>query len=302
MYTGGKLGTIDDIAHLIRNFRFFFSILIVDFDKSEAWKAIAQYEAVLNSKDGSRWAHKAASQNQVGLNLFIELQMILSNFLAIGNDMKLVKALREGAPIDPLNYQEACEFAASATLVVTRTARSHTLTGFDHIPTAETLFPQLGLQGDVKPAASPATPSAPQRAAKRVTPIQQGGGGNNEPRNKRVAGAHEQPHVEREPLNEAALASIEIAKQKGFLTWDSDTKKLPSCRIFVKMGTMTNKERICMQFVTIGGYCKYKKKCKCAHVLSFAALPETVQKEFADFVEKTPGLAFLPNSGPPGTD
>lgn len=319
MYTGGRLSTVDDIAHLIRNFRFFFGIFITNFDESEAWKAIAQFETVLHSKGGSRLAQLAESQAQVGLNLFIEVQMIFSNFMAIGNDMKLVKAAKEGAPIDPDNYREACEFATAAALDLGRAARAHKITGYDHIPPAEALFPQLGLQADrLTPSGGGGATAAAggnrngagggaslRAAPKRASP----NGHTNAPRkNNRAAvvspangkGESSGPDATAAAATKAAAkqAQIDNAKKRGFLTWDCD-KKLPNCTVRVK--TATSNERICIHFIARGGHCSFGSTCRSAHPTKLTDLPAEAQVALAAWVEKTTGMDFVPDPNTPGT-
>jgi hypothetical protein len=189
-----------------------------------------------------------------------------------------------------------------------RAARSHKIAGYDHIPPAEALFPQLGLRADsVPPSGGGATAAAnrngaggeaPLRPLKRATP---NGRGDALPRKNNRAAVVSPPNNGEPGPDAATQAKIENSKKKGFLTWEGHDKRLPSCPVRVKMGAMTSHERICIHFIAQGGHCSYGNRCRSAHPTKFAELPAEAQTALAAWVGKTAGLAFVPDRDTPGT-
>ena len=80
LYIGGLLRMGTDMKHAISNFRFIASLITPDFDKSEMWKALKEYEGTLQSDNGRRFIDTQGHNVSIALNLLLDCQEIVAPF------------------------------------------------------------------------------------------------------------------------------------------------------------------------------------------------------------------------------
>jgi hypothetical protein len=111
LYTEGKMATGDDIKRMLCNFRMIMRAFCPDFEKSELWKCLSRIEITLHDKKGGDFIAAAAGAPQFALNLFVDIQSVLSQFVEVANTAVYRTALTNGDPISPQAYQQANSLA-----------------------------------------------------------------------------------------------------------------------------------------------------------------------------------------------
>ena len=100
-------------------------------------------------------------------------------------------------------------------------------------------------------------------------------------------------------LDEATVAN---RKQQGMLVFDASktrNRRLPNCPILEQLSDKKTPERLCMKFMTQGFFCA-GNPCPLVHHAKLQHFKTPAkQKEFIEFVKKTPGLSWADGKAPP---
>jgi hypothetical protein len=282
LYIDGKLSTAEDIKTLLCNLRIIGLAMCSTFEESEMWKALAAGENVLRTINGGHWISLAGNDNpQVALNLLVDFQDVLNQYVQIANTSEYRTALADKEPISPVAYQRANALGEEITKTLfAAVQRSHLGQYQTNIPVVSRAFTHMRL---------------PARGGRGAPP-------NGAPPNDTMPrGPAPNPAVPRNPGR--ANAQMPAGEQeRGFLKW-SGSGPPPICHVTVKLSTMDSAERICTKFCVQGSVCNYGTRCKFAHPTAFHQIPNTPAKEaFVTFVKRAPNLAFMQGQGPPGTN
>jgi hypothetical protein len=281
LYIGGRLATGTDIKTTICNFRLVCMAICPEFEASELWKALSTYETILHSENGKRWINLGFRYPQVAMNLLVDIQDTINQFVQIANVTEYRTAIANEDPVSPKAYQQASALGVEIYTSLFADVQRSTLGPFvNHIPVVSEAFPHLRLQ----PRAGVPSSGAAAR------------GSANQPAPKQPA-----PRSGANPTN-PPTGDTTLLQQKGFVKW-SGPGAPPICPVSVRLPAMANTERICIRFCAQGCHCGYGTRCKFAHPTGFSQIPNAPAKEaFTAYVKKTPGLDFIQGQSPPGTN
>lgn len=328
LYIGGSLNCGEDTIATLANWRVLGNIITDDYDVSEMRKGLWCFAKNFYSAPGQLWLRRIAATPQVPLNLLIAAQDIIAAYFLIAMVPEYRDAVMGGAPVHPDPFMEANVLAKGVANDLYTAVVRNTLLLYSHIPLVSTVLPHLRLSvtphhpivfNDINPPVAAGYheqaffggggkfPHQPVRAA----PQQQGGGFGG---GGRGGGAGRGAYPGRDNNNRAGVAPFARAiqqedaraangKHHGFLTYSmmgGGPRTPPVCDVSVKLANMPSRERVCILFATKGYFCPHGDKCKQAHIPAFHRVPQAVQALIRGFVERTPGLAFVPNLNPPG--
>jgi len=285
--SGGRLEGGRDVHLAVCNLRAFFLTAIPIPEDCLVFKKLFQYLKVLSSPDGRNWLTAHRHNLAIPVHLYQECQHILGMFLSVASRPTLRATLKDGGTIHVDNYAQAVKSSDLMIDKLRSIVGGNTLGDFQWPPPCLSWFP---------PLSSGMISSAPSR-----TPT------NSRPTNTRPTVSPDGPSNSRpsdgKKLRVLSQDDINKCKESGLLIYDSvvtGDRKLPPCPVHDKAKGGSTSERLCMQFITRGHYCS-RPKCPYPHVFKLASMPEPKRSELIKFVKLTPGLAFAPGQGPPGT-
>jgi hypothetical protein len=340
LFIAGSLKTGDDVIATLANFRQLGLLITADYDESECHKVLTEYaKGGLLSIYGREFIGLSSAVRQVPVNMLLEVQQIFGRYGAIGKISEYRDAVTNGEPIHPRVYADAMVFAkVIMTEAHNAFQRLDSRHYSDRIPVIVDYLPHLaifrpGQHGAAYQEYQPPAQGQPRgqnQGGGRVTPLLgdlrrvqimtppaavgdpvhiRGGGGGGRGGGAGAFGAFRRegdPRAGNGGAGGGDIAAIDEAKKtKGFLTYTppagSRFPTPPPCPVFIQIGNMPGKERVCMRFCAQGLFCPTTSRCQLAHVAAFDRLPADVQEAFKTYVTRTPGLAFAPGQGPSGT-
>ena len=212
-------------------------------------------------------------------------------FLSVASRPTLRATLRDGGTIHVDNCTQAVKASDLMIDKLCSIVGGNTLGDFQWNPPCLPWFAPLSFR-------APSTPAHTRPSTTQATP---------RPTNTRPTVSPDGPTTTRPSDGKKARVlsqeDIQRCKESGLLIYDSavtGVHKLPLCPVHDKAKGGSTSERLCMQFITRGHFCS-RPKCPYPHVFKLASMPEPKRSELTKFVTLTPGLAFAPGQGPPGT-
>jgi hypothetical protein len=294
LYNGGALFHVDNAKTLIYNLRVFGLTISDDFEESEFWKTLRDYENYLHSKLGRDWAEcLSAKYKHAALIMAIDIHSIVRQYFSIGDNLDYRNAVASGNQIHPKVYHDA---KAIGNIIVSGLYTDISAMRYKHyeeIPEIASLLPHLNLGGtDDKKGHASVPNNVPNTSGKHgISPDK--GGTNGTDANKRGKTDSTKKTDPRESRDEE--------KKLGFVTWTGAGAPPRVCPVFVKTGEMKNKERVCLWHCMQGFFCgRAKGSCRQGHIQPFGTLCAEEQKKMETSVKETPGLDFVAGRGPKG--
>ena len=300
----GSIITIQDIFALLCNFRIWGMMISTDFESSQVWIGCKAFLEALTSDAGKPWSRKLQDKyRHAALIMAINLQNMIKEYFVLANTLEYRRAIAAGEQIDPRAFAAASLVDSETVMELQRDMRMGKTENYKERPDISSHLSHLGLE-EYKKNPAPVGPVQQYNnnnnvvAARNKPPPVDHNGGGNEP-NRRgggVAAAGQKPTAE---LKEQR----DNEKKVGFLIWNGSGFPPNNCTVFVKMGNMKSKERVCLFYCTKGLFCGRKNnECRLGHPKSFSALPEESQREMVKYVEVTHDLEFAPGQGPKGQE
>ena len=265
---------LHDVRVAIANLRFFFSIVVTNFDRSALWQAFKHYDAFLKDTKTSHFCNMFRDEPQVVLNLFTLGQDILALFVTIANMSDLQSAVQNKQPIDGGVFKQAARMTDRLMDRPQSDVYACTLRELGIVAQSASLFPHLRIKKD----ATFGSGQSPQDHVKANSKRSRTDDKPGESRDKRQA------------------AASDIAKTKGFLVW-SGPGNPPQLEVFYDHSGRN--ARLCAPFICQGAACP-RKHCTSHHPTSVNGMPQKAREHLTKTVSVTDGLEFAPNGAPAG--
>ena len=298
LYNGGALFHVDNVKTLIYNLRVFGLSISDDFENSEFWKNLRDYEMYLHSKPGREWAERlSAKYKHAALIMAIDLHNIIRQYFSIGDNLEYRSAMATREQVHPKVYHDARAIGNMIVSSLYTDIGAMRYKHYEEIPDITPQLPHLNLVGgtDAKkvPAITPDNVPISTPGKHHINgPDKEGNNSNEANKRGRTENKKTYPHESRE-----------VEKTLGFLTWTGTGAPPKFCPVFVKTTTMKTKERICLWHCIHGFFCgRGKDKCRQGHIQTLGTLCPEEQKKMEEFVNKTKDLDFVTGQGPKGMD
>ena len=266
LYTGGRLTHPRHCYECVLNFRCLMGVMVEDPSKSMVVDKLLEYAEVIVSKKGRMFFDIQGKGTHLAIHLWQDLQLILTTFLEVSANCELYQSVMGGSEVSYSNYATALAVADSCISDLRTIVNGNGLGKFGGVPCCVSWFVAT-------PRADPRTDNRADRSAVK------------------------KPRILDDP------AEAERRTRYGMLDFDPDeagTKRLPTCKVRAKRRGSKYPERLCMPFLTRGHQCG-NPNCKLPHLPNLDGLSDADRKEFHEFVDKTPGLSWVPGKAPPGT-
>ena len=272
LYIRGRHSSGRDMYHAICNFILLAQAFVDASGSSMLVKKLKRYADLLTSAPGRRFFDTYRDFPYLSLHIYQDIQHILTIYFQVGQSHTLRSLIKDGKSVPLANYTAVNRAADLLIDHLSNVIMGSGLGRFESQPIVWPWFqsssPPLGGQ---RPA--PITPEAPP--SKRA----------------------------RQSLTTHTPETLATAKASGLLVFDKmaggDT--LPLCTVRDRHPRTKKVERLCMEFMTQGYSCPHIP-CNKGHISHPKRLTsDQKRKELADFVSKTPGLAWGPGFAPPGT-